>query len=87
MQNVNIKTCLRDYKEHYTAAEISPLEEFAHSSENGGLFEFAVDDSYVMVAFQSDSSVNTRQLETYLYDNNDIAFEAYYEPQEVQIGN
>lgn len=87
MQKVNIKTCLRDYKEHYTSEEISLLEDFSSSSENGGLFEFAIDDSYIMVAFQSDSSVNTRQLESYLYDNNDIAFEAYYEPQEVLIGN
>jgi hypothetical protein len=88
MQKVNIKTIFRDYKESYTKEEIADLESFLDDTKENGMFEFAVDDSYLMVAFNSDTEVvDTRVLQNYLYDNNEIAFEAYYDPQEVEIAN
>ena len=88
MQKVNIKTIFRDYKESYTKEEIADLESFLDDTKKNGMFEFAVDDSYLMVAFNSDTEVvDTRVLQNYLYDNNEIAFEAYYDPQEVEIAN
>ena len=88
MQKVNIKTIFRDYKESYTKEEIADLESFLDDTKENGMFEFAVDDSYLMVAFNSDTEVvDTRVLQNYLYDNDEIAFEAYYDPQEVEITN
>jgi hypothetical protein len=88
MKKVNIKTIFRDYKESYTKEEIADLESFLDDTKENGMFEFAVDDSYLMVAFNSDTEVvDTRVLQNYLYDNNEIAFEAYYNPQEVEIAN
>lgn len=88
MQKVNIKTIFRDYKESYTKEEMADLESFLDDTKKNGMFEFAVDDSYLMVAFNSDTEVvDTRVLQNYLYDNNEIAFEAYYDPQEVEIAN
>jgi hypothetical protein len=88
MQKVNIKTIFRDYKESYTKEEMADLESFLDDTKENGMFEFAVDDSYLMVAFNSDTEVvDTRVLQNYLYDNNEIAFEAYYDPQEVKITN
>jgi len=88
MQKVNIKTIFRDYKESYTKEEIADLESFLDDTKENGMFEFAVDDSYLMVAFNSDTEVvDTRALQNYLYDNNEIAFEAYYDPQEVEFAN
>lgn len=88
MQKVNIKTIFRDYKESYSKEEIAELESFLDDTKENGMFEFAVDDSYIMVAFNSDTEVvDTRVLQNYLYDNNEIAFEAYYDPQVVEIAN
>ena len=88
MQKVNIKTIFRDYKESYTKEEMADLESFLDDTKKNSMFEFAVDDSYLMVAFNSDTEVvDTRVLQNYLYDNNEIAFEAYYDPQEVEIAN
>ena len=88
MQKVNIKTIFRDYKESYSKEEIADLESFLDDTKENGMFEFAVDDSYIMVAFNSDTEVvDTRVLQNYLYDNNEIAFEAYYDSQVVEIVN
>ena len=88
MKKVSIKAIYRDYKDSYSKEEMANLLSFIDDTKENGMFEFAVDDSYLMVAYNSDTgAVDTRVLRDYLYDNNDIAFEAYYEPQEVEIAN
>ena len=88
MKKVSIKAIYRDYKDSYSKEEMANLLSFIDDTKENGMFEFAVDDSYLMVAYNSDAgAVDTRVLRDYLYDNNDIAFEAYYEPQEVEIAN
>ena len=88
MKKVSIKAIYRDYKDSYSKEEMASLLSFIDDTKENGMFEFAVDDSYLMVAYNSDAgAVDTRVLRDYLYDNNDIAFEAYYEPQEVEIAN